>query len=138
MRILCIDYGSKNTGIAISDESCALAFPLETVSSNNAIERIVEIIQEKKITQLVVGLPVNMNDTEGAKAKETREFGKKLERTTGLIPEYIDETLTTYDSEQEMKEHKVKRKKRKAIIDQLAAQKMLQEFLDRKNRTSKS
>ena len=133
MKILCIDYGTKNVGIAISDDDCNLAFPLETVAHKNVIERIVEIVQEKKITQLLVGLPVNMEGSLGKKARESHEFGKKLERTTGIIPEYIDETLTTFDAEHEMKEHRVKRKKRKQLIDQLAAQRMLQEFLDNRN-----
>ena len=133
MKILCIDYGSKHVGIAISDDDCSIAFPLETVAYKNAIERIVEIVQEKKITQLLVGLPVNMEGSLGKKARESHEFGKKLERTTGIIPEYIDETLTTFDAEHEMKEHRVKRKKRKQLIDQLAAQRMLQEFLDNRN-----
>ncbi len=133
MKILCIDYGSKNVGIAISDDDCSIAFPLETVACKNAIERIVELIQEKKITQLLVGLPVNMEGGLGKKARESHEFGKKLERTTGIIPEYIDETLTTFDAEHEMKEHHVKRSKRKELIDQLAAQRMLQEFLDNRN-----
>lgn len=133
MKILCIDYGTKNVGIAISDDTCMMAFPLETVMCKNAIERIVEIVQEKKITQLLVGLPVNMEGSLGKKARESHEFGKKLERTTGIIPEYIDETLTTFDAEHEMKEHRVKRKKRKQLIDQLAAQRMLQEFLDNRN-----
>ena len=133
MKILCIDYGTKNVGIAISDDDCNLAFPLETVAHKNVIERIVEIVQEKKITQLLVGLPDNMEGSLGNKARESHEFGKKLERTTGIIPEYIDETLTTFDAEHEMKEHRVKRKKRKQLIDQLAAQRMLQEFLDNRN-----
>jgi putative pre-16S rRNA nuclease len=133
MKILAIDYGTKNVGIAISDDTCKMAFPLETVASKNSIERIVEIIQEKKITQLIVGLPVNMDGSLGKKARESHEFGKKLERTTGIIPEYIDETLTTFDAEHEMKEHHVKRKKRKELVDQLAAQRMLQEFLDSRN-----
>lgn len=133
MKILAIDYGTKNVGIAISDDTCKMAFPLETVASKNAIERIVEIVQEKKITQLIVGLPVNMDGSLGKKARESHEFGKKLERTTGIIPEYIDETLTSFDAEHEMKEHHVKRKKRKELVDQLAAQRMLQEFLDSRN-----
>lgn len=136
MRILAIDHGTKNTGLAVSDESGQMAFPLETVASKNCIERIVEIIQEKKITHVLVGLPVNMDGTLGKRAKEAHEFGKKLERTTGIIPEYIDETLTSFDAEHEMKEHKVKRKKRKELVDQLAAQRMLQEFLDNKNRVA--
>lgn len=134
MKILAIDYGTKNVGIAISDDTCKMAFPLETVASKNAIERIVEIVQEKKITQLIVGLPVNMDGSLGKKARESHEFGKKLERTTGIIPEYIDETLTTFDAEHEMKELHVKAGKRKKIVDQLAAQKMLQEFLDNRAR----
>ena len=131
-KTLCVDYGTKRVGLAISDDHGTMAFPLETISSKHAIENICHIIREKKVTQLVLGLPLHMDGHEGSKAREAREFGKQLERTTGLIPEYVDETLSTYDAEQEMKERKVNPKKRKEIIDQLAAQKVLQEFLDRK------
>ena len=137
MKVLCVDYGTKRVGLAISDDTGAMAFPLETISSTHAIENICHIIREKKVTQLVVGLPIHMDGREGNKSKEAREFGKQLERTTGLIPEYVDETLSTYEAEQELKERKMSPKKRKQVIDQVAAQKVLQEFLDHKKRTPK-
>ena len=101
MRILGLDFGSKTVGVAVSDELLLTAQPLETIvrKSENKLRqtcsRIEELAQEYGIETIVLGLPKNMNDSEGVRAEKTREFGEMLKRRTGLPLIFWDERLTT-------------------------------------------
>ena len=136
MRILGLDFGSKTVGVAVSDELLLTAQPLETIvrKSENKLRqtcwRIEELAQEYGIETIVLGLPKNMNDSEGVRAEKTREFGEMLKRRTGLPLIFWDERLTTVAAEQVLMEQGVRREDRKAVIDKIAAALILQGYLD--------
>ena len=92
--------------------------------------RIEELIAEYEITEIVLGLPKNMNNTEGERVEKTKAFGEMLERRTGLPVHYWDERLTTVAAEQILMESGVRRENRKAVIDKVAAGLILQGYLD--------
>ena len=123
MRILGLDFGSRTVGVAVSDElllTCA---------------RIEEIIKEYGVEEIVLGLPKNMNNTEGDRVEKTKEFKEMLERRTGLLVTLWDERLTTVAAEKVLMESGVRRENRKAVIDKVAACLILQGYLDHHGRT---
>ena len=140
MRILGLDFGSKTVGVAISDPLLITAQGLEIIRRKEenklrqTLARIEEIITEYGVERIVLGLPKNMNDTEGARVELTREFAEKLERRTGLPVEFYDERLTTVMAEKTMMESGVRRENRKDFVDKIAATLILQDYLDRMHR----
>lgn len=139
MRILGLDFGSKTCGVAVSDPLLLTAQGLEIIRRDKpnhlrkTLARIEEIIEEYEIDEIVLGLPKNMNDTEGERVERTLEFKEKLERRTGLTVTLWDERLTTVAADKLMMEAGVRREHRKDYVDQIAAGFILQGFLDRKN-----
>lgn len=131
-----MDYGSKTVGIAVSDPLGITAQPLETVTRKDenklrrTCARIEELIREYEVGRIVLGLPKNMNDTEGERAARVREFREMLERRTGLEVVLWDERLSTVSSERVLIEGGVRREDRKKYIDKLAASWILQGYLD--------
>ena len=136
MRILGLDFGSKTVGVAVSDGLLLTAQGVETIERKDASKlrktcaRIEELIAEYEITEIVLGLPKNMNNTEGERVEKTKAFGEMLERRTGLPVHYWDERLTTVAAEQILMESGVRRENRKAVIDKVAAGLILQGYLD--------
>lgn len=136
MRILGLDFGSKTVGVAVSDGLLLTAQGVETIERKDenklrkTCARIEELIAEYGITEIVLGLPKNMNNTEGERVEKTKAFGEMLERRTGLPVQYWDERLTTVAAEQILMESGVRRKNRKAVIDKVAAGLILQGYLD--------
>jgi putative Holliday junction resolvase len=133
LKILGIDLGLARTGLAIADSECALAFPIETLSEANEkklIKKICEIIKQKKIEKIVLGLPKNMNGTEGQKAKSHREFAQKLKNHSGLDVFLQDERCTTVIAHEYLSNLNVKNKNRKKIIDTVSATIILQDYLE--------
>ena len=130
MRALGIDYGSVRTGIAGCDELGMFASPLETVETHKAIQRICELAQQRQVELIVVGMPRNMDGTYGPKCDEVRAFIEKLKIQCNLPIRTWDERLTTQGVERMLIDADVSRKKRKEVIDKLAAQQILQSFLD--------
>ena len=136
MRILGLDFGSKTVGVAVSDGLLLTAQGVETIERKDenklrkTCARIEELIAEYEITEIVLGLPKNMNNTEGERVEKTKAFGEKLERRTGLPVHYWDERLTTVAAEQILMESGVRRENRKAVIDKVAAGLILQGYLD--------
>ena len=136
MRILGLDFGSKNVGVAVSDGLLLTAQGVETIERKDenklrkTCARIEELIAEYEITEIVLGLPKNMNNTEGERVEKTKAFGEMLERRTGLPVHYWDERLTTVAAEQILIESGVRRENRKAVIDKVAAGLILQGYLD--------
>lgn len=136
MRILGLDFGSKTVGVAVSDELLLTAQGVETIERKDenklrkTCARIEELVREYQADQIVLGLPKNMNNTEGLRAEKTREFGEMLARRTGLSVEYWDERLTTVAANQVLMENGVRRENRKAVIDKVAACLILQGYLD--------
>ena len=136
MRILGLDFGSKTVGVAVSDGLLLTAQGGETIERKDenklrkTCARIEELIAEYEITEIVLGLPKNMNNTEGERVEKTKAFGEMLERRTGLPVHYWDERLTTVAAEQILMESGVRRENRKAVIDKVAAGLILQGYLD--------
>ena len=136
MRILGLDFGSKTVGVAVSDGLLLTAQGVETIERKDenklrkTCARIEELIAEDEVTEIVLGLPKNMDNTEGERVEKTKAFGEMLERRTGLPVHYWDERLTTVAAEQILMESGVRRENRKAVIDKVAAGLILQGYLD--------
>ncbi len=136
MRIIGLDFGSKTVGVAMSDPLMITAQGVEIIrrSSENKLRqtlaRIEEIITENEVTQIVIGLPKNMNNTEGERVQKTREFAGMLERRTGLPVAFWDERLTTVAADKAMIEGGIRRENRKNYVDEIAAIFILQGYMD--------
>ncbi|MEK5332115.1 MULTISPECIES: Holliday junction resolvase RuvX [unclassified Lysinibacillus] len=138
MRIMGLDVGSKTVGVAISDALGWTAQGIETVKIDEAngefgIDRIAELVKEYTITEFVVGFPKNMNNTVGPRGEASENYKKLLEDTFSLPVKLWDERLTTMAAERMLIEADVSRKKRKQVIDKMAAVMILQGYLDSKN-----
>lgn len=137
MRYLGLDLGSKTLGIAISDNSRTIASVLTTIRFENEnydslLPALKEIIENYNIQKIVLGFPKNMNNTIGPRAEITLEFKSKLENTFQIEVIMEDERLTSVISNQILIAADLSRKKRKKKVDGLAAQLILQSYLDRK------
>ena len=136
-RILGLDIGDKRIGIAVSDLLGMMAQPLYTLtrkSTKDAINEIAEIIQKEDIKQVVVGLPKNMDSTEGIQAKRTRDFSQLILQKSNSNIEiiYCDERLTSKMAKQSLSHMKLAKAKEKKLIDTAAAVHILQGYLDSK------
>lgn len=131
-----LDYGSKTVGVAISDSLLLTAQGIETIERKEenklrkTLARIEALVKEYEVEKIVLGLPLNMNDTIGERAEKTLEFKAMLERRTGLEVILWDERLTTIEAEQILIESNVRREDRKKYIDKIAAGFILQGYLD--------
>ena len=136
MRIMGLDYGSKTVGVSISDALLLTAQGIETIERKEenklrkTLARIEALIKEYEVEKIVLGLPLNMNDTIGERAQKTLEFKAMLERRMGLEVIMWDERLTTVEAEQILIESNVRREDRKKYIDKIAAGFILQGYLD--------
>jgi len=133
-RYLGVDYGTKRIGLAISDVGGTIASPLVTVEAKGAVADHVNAVlaetNDYAFDEIVVGLPLNMDGTEGEQAKITRRFGDVLSEASGKPVRYFDERLSSLEAEEKLREADLGRSKKKARVDALAAQITLQEFLD--------
>jgi putative Holliday junction resolvase len=130
--ILGIDFGRVRIGLAISDELRLLAHPLETIPANNqALKRISEIVRERKIDKIIVGVPRHLSGQFGESANEALAFTTKLRDRLKCAVELWDERLTTVAAERALREAGKKTRKTRHIVDQVAAQMILQSYLDR-------
>lgn len=135
MRLMGLDFGSKTVGVAVSDPLMYTAQAVEIIRRNDAnklrrtLARIEELILEYKVDEIVLGLPKNMDDTEGERVKLTLEFKDKLERRTGLPVHMWDERLTTVEAYEIMDEVGIKREDRKNYVDMIAAQVILEGYM---------
>lgn len=138
MRVMGLDVGSRTVGIAISDELGWTAQGLETLKINEdensfGFEQLGKLIKEYQIEKVVVGFPKNMNGTIGPRGEASQIFAKELETRFGVTAILWDERLTTMAAERVLLEADVSRKKRKKVIDKMAAVMILQGYLDSKN-----
>jgi putative Holliday junction resolvase len=132
-RIMGIDYGRRRIGLAISDPDGILALPhgvLEVGNAGEALKRVAARCREEAVTSVVVGLPLNMDGSSGPMAEEVRRFAEGLARRCGVPVEVWDERLSTWSADQMMIEADVRPRRRKAVRDKLAAQQILQSYLD--------
>ncbi|MBQ7933914.1 MAG: Holliday junction resolvase RuvX [Lachnospiraceae bacterium] len=136
MRIMGLDFGSKTVGVAISDPLLITAQGVEIIRRKEAnklrqtLARIEALIVENQVEEIVLGLPKNMNATEGERVELTLEFKEKLERRTGLPVHTWDERLTTVAADKAMMEAGIRREHRKDYVDMIAATFILQGYLD--------
>lgn len=131
-KILAIDYGTKRIGLAVSDPMGITAQPVGVLSRKGKktdIPLIGKVIEEKEVGRIVIGLPLNMNGSEGRLCGEVKRFGKRLEKAFGLPVVYQDERLTTAQAEKVLLMDGASQQKRRAVIDQMAAQLILQKYL---------
>ena len=143
MRIMGLDFGSRTVGVAISDSLLLTAQGVEIIRRKEenklrqTLARIEELIVENEVEEIVLGLPKNMNDTEGVRVELTKEFKEKLERGPGLPVYFWDERLTTVAADKAMMEAGIRRENRKDYVDMIAATLILQGYLDRRNNEKK-
>ncbi len=137
MRIMGLDVGSKTVGVAISDPLGFTAQGLEIIPIDEAkgefgLDRLTELVDQYKVDKFVVGLPKNMNNTSGPRVEASQAYGDLLAERYKLPVDYQDERLTTVAAERMLIEQAdISRGKRKKVIDKLAAQLILQNYLDR-------
>ncbi len=135
MRILGIDYGEKRVGLAISSPVGLIAQGLPTIvrmDGTDYLEELAVLIKEKEVSEIVIGLPKNMNDTIGEKAKEVLGLVETLKSKFNLPVHTVDERLTTVRAHRAMTEAKMSKKGKKKRVDMIAAQFILQAYLDKK------
>lgn len=131
--ILALDFGRARIGAAISDELQLLAHPLETIPSNKqALARVAEIVREKKVDHVVAGIPRQMNGQIGAAATEVLQFVEKLRVILSCPVVTWDERLTTVAAHRALRDAGKKTRDTRSYIDQVAAQMILQSYLDRR------
>lgn len=131
-RIMGIDYGDARTGVAISDLLCSIVGSTTVVPSRNrekAIADIVRLARDNEVGQIVVGLPRNMDGTEGVRAQLCREFAEELKDATGLPVEMWDERRTTVEAHNILSRHNYHGQKRKNTVDAVAASLILEGYL---------
>ena len=134
-KIMSVDFGDTRTGLAVSDISRLLASGIGYVSPGGiekTADAVAEIAKEQKVVAVIVGLPVNMDGSEGSRAARCRKFASMLEeRLDGVSVAMFDERMTTMTASRYLNETNTRGKKRKTVIDTLSAQIILQNCLDR-------
>ena len=132
MRIMGVDYGDARTGVAISDLLCSIVGTTTVIHSKNSektIEQIVELTRKNDVTEIVMGLPKNMDGTEGPRAELCRQFASRLEAAAGIPVRLWDERRTTVEAHYILSEHNYHGKKRKDTVDAVAASLILEGYL---------
>lgn len=134
MRIMGLDLGDKTIGVALSDPLGLTAQALEVVRRNGSLKddliRLKEIARANEVTRIVIGLPRNMNGTIGPRGELALEFTRQVEQSLGLPAETWDERLSTVAAERVLLDANMRRKKRRQVIDKIAAAVILQNYLD--------
>ena len=132
MRIMGIDYGDARTGIAISDLLCSIVGTTTVIHSRNAEKtaaQIKDLVQQHQVGEIVMGLPKNMDGTEGPRAELCRSFAAQVEAVTGLPVKMWDERRTTVEAHNILSAHNYHGKKRKNTVDAVAASLILEGYL---------
>ncbi len=136
MRLMGLDYGTKTVGVALSDELLMSSQPKETIvrerpdKLRRTLARIEELVEEYDVALIVLGLPLNMDDTAGERAQAALAFRDRVERRCSVPVVMSDERLTTVESDRMLDEMGVKRENRKKVIDQVAASLILSEYME--------
>ncbi len=132
-RIMGIDYGEKRIGIALSDPTGTVSTPCKVIDANNARKAVAEIVElgvDRGVTLFVLGLPLRLDGGAGPAAEKAQAFGEKLRAATDMPVVLWDERMSTVTAEHALIEGGARRAKRKQVIDKLAAQIILQHYLD--------
>ena len=132
MRVMGVDYGDARTGVAVSDLLCSIVGTTTVIHSRNSektAEEIARIAKESEVGEIALGLPKNMDGSEGPRAELCREFARLLEEKTGLPVKLWDERRTTVEAHNILSEHNYHGKKRKNTVDAVAASLILEGYL---------
>jgi putative Holliday junction resolvase len=138
MRAMGLDVGTKTVGVAVADELGFTAQPITVIRRSNLkadLSELIRLAQDREVDRFVIGLPLNMDGSEGPRALATRKFGDALAKASRLTIIYQDERLTTVAAERSLLEADVSRSKRREVIDQVAASLILQGWLDAQPRS---
>jgi len=135
MRYLAIDYGDKHTGLAICDPAETIASPLTVIEGQTDLpKKIADIVKNEKVEAIVIGLPLNMDDTQGFRAKLAFQFADRLKAHLKIPMHFQDERLSTFAAEEKLNSTEFTRKrKKKKRLDAIAAAEILEAFLEQKN-----
>lgn len=140
MRVLALDLGKKRIGLAVSDEEASIAFPagaLESKGRRKDVLALLELIEEKGISRVVIGLPKHLDGRSGPEAEAALSFAQKLHEASGLPVDTLDERWTTIEAERILRDQGRKGKKRRQLVDSVAASIILRTYLDlRRNQDS--
>ncbi|UQS83897.1 Holliday junction resolvase RuvX [Bombilactobacillus thymidiniphilus] len=137
MRFMGLDVGSKTVGVAVSDPLGWTAQGVEIIRINEdqsefGLDRLGQLVQKYQVEQFVVGLPKNMDNTEGERVEKSQQYGQMIQDKFDLPVSYVDERLTTVQAQRMLiEEADISRKKRHQVIDEVAAMMILQNYLDR-------
>lgn len=134
MRKMALDYGEVRIGVAFSDLLNIIANGYETYTRRDLdtdLNYLTQLAREHEVDEIVMGLPINMDGTEGERVQATRAFGEKLQKESGLKISYIDERLTSVSAERLLISADVRRENRKKVIDKISATIILQNYLDK-------
>ena len=135
MRLMGIDYGDARVGIALSDPLMIMSQGYKTIQNDGSdalFEEIAAIIKEKEVTKIVIGLPKNMDNSQGFRTDATMEFAEKLKTFTDVEIDFSDERLTTVSAHGFLNEMNVRGKKRKGAVDTLSAALILETYMKKK------
>lgn len=132
MIIMSVDYGDVRTGVAVCDKNEILASPVNVITEKDAdvlIGKIIYLANERNVQMFVVGLPKNMDGSEGFRAQACREFAEKLSEKSGIPAELYDERLTTVSAHNALNMTNTRGKKRKAVVDAVSAVMILEDYM---------
>lgn len=132
MRVMGVDYGDARTGVAVSDLLCSIVGTTTVIHSRNmekTVNQLCEIVKKEEVGEIAVGLPKNMDGTEGARAELCRSFARELEKATGLPVKLWDERRTTVEAHNILSQHNYHGQKRKNTVDAVAAALILEGYL---------
>ncbi len=136
-RKMGVDYGDKRIGVALTDALCIISSPYEVfqnLSPEQSLQHLNDLIKQFNVDEVAMGLPLNMDGSEGERAKIHKDFGQKLSDLSGVNVVFVDERLTSAEAEELLIQSKVRREKRKELIDKIAAQIILQTYLNQTKR----
>ena len=134
MRYLAIDYGTKHTGLAICDSNETIVSPYDVIQGQKELlNRIADVVQQENVEAIVLGLPLNMDNSKGAQAKLVLKFAEQLKEHLDIPVFFQDERLSSFGAEDKLASLELNRsKKRKKCIDAIAAAEILENFLEQK------
>jgi putative Holliday junction resolvase len=134
MRYLAIDYGDKRTGLAICDAAETIVSPLTVIQGQeDLLKKITDIVKDEKVEAIVLGLPLNMDDSQGAQAKRIFNFADQLKGHIDIPIHFQDERLSTFGAEEKLAAADFTRGKKKKRLDAIAAAQILEAFLEQKH-----
>lgn len=134
MRILAIDYGASRIGLAVSDPLGIIASPVGTIKSvgmKGDVDALAQKAKELGADKIILGLPINMDGSEGVRAEISRKLAAVLQKVSGISVELVDERLSTVSAEQALDEANVRWNKRKQVVDTISAQIILGTYLEK-------